>query len=143
MKRRDFVRLIVGATASPLAARQSVSQSAPDTRAAVVIGVNKAGDLPVLRAAISGARDVAKWLQTEGFEVKLLIDDRGPVRARDVFLDVSEFVNRGTLDQLVIYFAGHGFLNPGRGEVWLLSDAPENAGEASQSVTHYCRLEII
>jgi hypothetical protein len=45
------------------------------TRGAVIIGVNKAGDLPVLRAAVSGAKDFARWAEVQGFAVELLTDD--------------------------------------------------------------------
>ena len=42
---------------------------------------------------------------------------------------MEELVNRGTLDQLVVYFAGHGFLM-NYSEHWLLSKAPGNPNEA-------------
>ena len=71
----------------------------------------------------------ADALRSEGFEVKLLVDSSGPVRASDVFDAISELVGRGTLDQLVIYFSGHGFLNA-FSEVWMLSNAPQNPNEA-------------
>ena len=40
-------------------------------KAAVVIGVNKTGDLQPLKSAAKGARRVARWLEGEGFRVKL------------------------------------------------------------------------
>lgn len=43
-------------------------------KAAIVIGVNKTGDLPVLNAAVAGAAQVADWLRGEGFQVKRYLD---------------------------------------------------------------------
>ena len=42
---------------------------------------------------------------------------------------IKELVGRGTLDQLVVYFSGHGCLI-GANEFWLLSGAPDDTGEA-------------
>jgi hypothetical protein len=126
MRRRDF---LAGGTsiAGALAARLAHGQ--PAKRAAVVIGVDKVGDLPKLNAAASGARTVADWLQAEGFEVKRFIDDQKPVLVGDIKAAIKELVNRGTLDQLVIYFAGHGFISLSS-EFWLLSDARQDPDEA-------------
>ncbi|MCK9988144.1 MAG: hypothetical protein AzoDbin1_04616 [Azoarcus sp.] len=129
MKRRDF--LAMGVTmAGMLAAWPVLAQTGGHKRrAAVVIGVKKAGKLPVLRGVTSGTRSVANWLEAEGFEVRRLVDESKPVRASEIFDVIEEFVGRGTLDQLVIYFSGHGFLN-GYSEHWLLSKAPDNPNEA-------------
>jgi hypothetical protein len=128
MKRREFVGASLTAAAA-IALRKSLAQTSSKNRAAVVIGVDKVGDLPKLKAASSGAASVAQWLSGEGFEVKLLSDVDKPVKASDVFDTISALVNRGTLEQLVIYFAGHGFLNS-YSEYWLLSGAPDNPNEA-------------
>lgn len=129
MRRRDF--LAMGVTmAGTFAARTVLGQPAgPRVRAAVVIGVDKAGNLPVLRAAASGARMVASWLAAEGFEVRLFVDDGKPVKADEIFDAIADLVGRGTLDQLVVYFSGHGFLS-GYSEHWMLSKAPDNPNEA-------------
>ncbi len=131
MRRRDL--LVMGAAAAgTFAARSSPAQIAsPSTRAAVVIGVNKVGGLPILSAAADGARAVADWLgRTQGFEVKLFVDDNTAVKFADVFDAIDVFVDRGTLDQLIVYFSGHGFLNGYTSEVWMLSNAPNNPNEA-------------
>jgi hypothetical protein len=118
------------AMAGTLAVKSVLAQPAtPLTRAAVVIGVDKSGNLPVLSAAKSGARMFAGWLRSEGFEVKLFVDDGQAVRVSDIFDAISEFVRRGTLDQLVIYFSGHGFIS-NYSELWMLSNAPDNPNEA-------------
>jgi Caspase domain len=126
MKRRDFLAGGL-AIAGALAGRAAHAQ--PVKRAAIVIGVDKVGDLPRLNAAASGARTVADWLGAEGFAVKRFIDDQNPVRVGDIEPVVRELVERGTLEQLVIYFAGHGFINHSS-EIWLLSDARRNGNEA-------------
>ena len=110
MRRRDLFAL-AGTLVGTLAARSILAQPRlANARAAVVIGVNKAGGLPTLSAAASGARTVANWLRSEGFEVKLFVDDKGPVKANHLFEAIAELVDRGTLDQLIVYFSGHGFL---------------------------------
>lgn len=114
---------------SGAAADQQKDTFAPNTRAAVVIGVNKSGGLPVLNAAVSGAEAVATWLGKEKFNVSLLTDEINPVRAHHIFDAVNSFVQLNTLEQLIIYFSGHGYLN-GFNELWLLSGAPGNPNEA-------------
>lgn len=99
------------------------------SRAAVVLGVNKTGGLTPLRAAVSGARQVEAWLAGEGFDVTCLVDEPEPLKIEHVKAAVRDYVNRGTLEQLVIYFAGHGYLN-GTSETWLLSHSPDDPNEA-------------
>lgn len=103
-------------------------------KAAIIIGVNKTGDLPVLRAAVAGAGRIAAWLENEGYQTQALLDETTPgvfmpVRAHDIFAAVAAALAPGTCEQLVIYFSGHGYLNDGS-EHWLLSDAPSNPNEA-------------
>jgi Caspase domain len=104
------------------------------SKAAVVIGVNKTGDLPVLKDAAASASRVAVWLTGEGYQTRTLLDERASgvrasVRARDVFLAVAAALETGTCEQLVLYFSGHGYLNDGS-EHWLLSGAPTDPNEA-------------
>ena len=133
MRRRDV--LVGGITWAQLAAlRTALAQGGgTSTRAAVVVGVNKTGNLPILRAAVSGAKSVADWLTGEGFEVKLITDDAGPVSAGAVKQAVTELVNRGTLTQLIVYFSGHGVAF-GTTEFCLLTSAPDDLNEAISMV---------
>ena len=48
-----------GAAIPGTLARSVIAQPSPGPRAAVVIGINKTGNLPVLSAAATGAREVA------------------------------------------------------------------------------------
>jgi caspase domain-containing protein len=129
MRRRD---LLAGAAAwaqlatLPTAFAQG---GGPSTRAAVIIGVNKTGKLPILNAAVSGAKSVADWLSAEDFDVSLIADDNGPVTADAVKRAVTALVNRGTLHQLIVYFSGHGLAFAGS-EFWLLTGAPDDVNEA-------------
>lgn len=127
MRRRDFLAMSVAMT---VAARTVIVQGAESkVRAAVVIGVDKPGNLPALKGAASGARSVADWLRVEGFEIRLFVDDGSPVKADAIYQAIAGLVDRGTLDQLVVYFAGHGFIG-NYAEFWMLSGAPENPNEA-------------
>ena len=129
MRRRDFLAMGVTMTGA-FAARAVLAQDESSrVRAAVVIGVDRAGHLPKLNGATSGARMVAGWLQSEGFEVKLFVDTVNPVKAEEIFDAIAALVDRGTLDQLVVYFSGHGFIS-GYSEYWMLSKAPGNPNEA-------------
>lgn len=129
MRRRDV--LIGGAAWAQLAALPTAlaQGGGPSTRAAVVIGVNKTGNLPILRAAASGAKSVADWLDAEGVEVNLIVDDNAPVTADAVKRAVTALVNRGTLQQLILYFSGHGMAFSAA-EFWLLTGAPDDLNEA-------------
>jgi Caspase domain len=114
-----------------LAARSVIAQPSLGPRAAVVIGINKTRNLPVLSAAASGAREVARWLQGEGFEVNQFIDDDGKaVELSSIFHAVKNLVDRGTLEQLVVYFSGHGCMPRLYTEFWLLSEVSYNPNEA-------------
>lgn len=128
MRRRDFLAGGLACTQT-LAARVAFGQPASPKRAAVVIGVNKTGNLPILRAAVSSAHNIADWLTGEKFDVRVIVDEHQPVTAAEIKKSVFELVKNGTLDQLVVYFSGHGFA-VANNEFWLLTGAPEDASEA-------------
>jgi hypothetical protein len=99
-------------------------------RIAIVIGVNKPKKLTPLQGAVTDALAFGVWIAKQGFdEVKTFTDDKNAVAYQDIFAEVDRVVKAATYSQLVIYFAGHGFQNGGS-EVWLLSGAPNNPGEA-------------
>jgi hypothetical protein len=104
------------------------------SKAAIIIGINKTGGLPILRDAAAGGKLVAGWLERENYKTRLLVDEESAgvfksVLVSDVRKAVSDVLATETCEQLVIYFSGHGTLNDGS-ELWLLSDAPENPNEA-------------
>lgn len=99
-------------------------------RAAVLIGVRESGDLPPLSAVHPGICDVENWANAQRFEtVRTLTDERGRLGVRAIQDTIAELLEPGVLDQLVVYFAGHG-VNIGQNEYWLLSDAPAYTNEA-------------
>src|ERR1700692_4916554 len=124
MRRRDILKFGL-ATPAVLIARSAGGQPAPEivTRAAVVVGVDQPQGLPKLHAAASGAKTIADWLEQEHFKGRRSTEDTTPGRGRDIFKAVDFFVGLGTVQQLVIYFSGHGSV-VGYGEYWLLSEAP-------------------
>lgn len=128
MKRRQLV-LTTALAAGIVPMRSAWSQLPPKQRAAVVIGVDKAGDLPKLRAAASGARQVEALLKAEGYDVAALVDDEAPVTVDRIFAAIDSHVRKGTVEQLVVYFAGHG-LAAEYVEYWLLSDATRNPNQS-------------
>jgi hypothetical protein len=102
-------------------------------RAVVAIGVKKTGQLPELQAAVQSATNVAQWArQRQGLpakHVKLITDAKGAVSRDRIFDAVEGLVNLGFIEQLVIYFSGHG-INSGMFEQWLLSRAPDDTAAA-------------
>jgi len=110
-------------------------------RAAVVIGVDQAGGLPLLAGAASDAARVEEWLRKEGYATALLTDTfegergKGVVTLDAVKKAIKEYDpsfktdRKERVEQLVVYFAGHG-LNNFDTEIWLLSGTPVDANEA-------------
>lgn len=103
-------------------------------RAGLFIGVDRTGGLPRLKDAASGAARMHAWALSQGLadgtEARLLTDANGGKVTSDAVYDaVQALIGGAGVDQLVIYFAGHG-VNINRGEQWLLSDAPVRTSAA-------------
>lgn len=103
-------------------------------RAAVLIGVNRTGNLPKLSDAVEGAKNMAAWALAPPQSMKpehvlLFTDDKGPVEIGEVRRAIRKLVESATVEQLIVYFAGHG-VNIRYNEYWLLSDAPIDASAA-------------
>lgn len=101
-------------------------------RAVVLIGVSQTGTLPTLRAVHDGVRSMEKWALGQGIDrdlVKVLSDESGPVEVAQVKKAVKELVELTTVQQLIVYFSGHG-VNMSRGELWLLTGAPDDPNAA-------------
>lgn len=101
-------------------------------RAAVIVGVRKSGSLPVLPAAVPGARAMERWALEQGIDASLVrtfTDEDGPLEPSTLKTAVKELVDLSIIDQLIIYFAGHGF-SSNLEEYWLLSNAPEDSDAA-------------
>lgn len=113
-------------------------------RAGVFIGVDKTGALPRLNDAAKGANRMADWARAQGMDPVVVCTDEGgkAVEIREIKKAITAMVDKGTIDQLIIYFAGHG-VNIGGTERWLLTDAPKDTGAAvnlngSAEIAHGC-----
>lgn len=98
-------------------------------RAAILIGVESSGGLPTLKDAIHGAHQMEQWAIAQGMDTELITDENQPVEIGDIKKAVKKIVDAGNVEQLLIYFAGHG-VNIRYGEYWLLSDAPNDTQAA-------------
>jgi hypothetical protein len=98
-------------------------------RAAILIGVSRTGGLQKLQAVESGVGAMEKWARAQSMDVTVLTDKEGPVDPQQIRRAIKKHVDAANLDQLLIYFAGHG-VNIRYGEYWLLSDAPEDTQAA-------------
>jgi hypothetical protein len=98
-------------------------------RAGVFIGVNKTGNLQQLHDAAAGARRMWQWAVSQGMDsnkyAKLIVDDEIDCITPDHIYDaIKKLLDGPRIDQLIIYFAGHG-VNIARNEHWLLTEAPK------------------
>lgn len=94
-------------------------------RAAVLIGVQKAHSLPLLQAVMAGVAGMEEWALFQGIpreRIKVVTDKEKPVTPDCIKKAISDLLEPGNLDQLIVYFAGHG-VNVQYAEYWLLSDA--------------------
>jgi len=84
---------------------------------AVVIGIDayQSPDVPKLTGAVRDARNVAAELTKQGFEVKVLLNEKANgARIREVLGD--ELPNQiGPEDRVLVYYAGHG-VSTGEGD---------------------------
>lgn len=116
-------------------------------RAGVFIGVDKTGTLQQLNDAAAGARRMHEWAlgqgMVKGTHAHLITDEGGKKVTPDQIYDaIKALIDGPGIDQLVLYFAGHG-VNINRCEHWLLSDAPTRTSAAinvtgSVELARYC-----
>jgi len=92
---------------------------------ALIIGNNEYKDLPDLNTAVDDAKAVATVLEKDyGFAVKLLLN-AGRLDVVDAFDELRETLSYD--DNLLIYYAGHGWLDEESGQgYWLPTDAKPN-----------------
>ncbi|WP_316812942.1 caspase family protein [Pedobacter heparinus] len=99
-------------------------------KCAVIIGVNKVGTLTPLTAAVKGAKEFQRWVLSQNYDVKLHVDEGGPVEVHHIKDTISVFVDSRVYSLMVIFFAGHGILKSPNEEQWLLSKADRDVGAA-------------
>lgn len=115
-------------------------------RAMVLIGVKQAGELTRLKAVRQGLDEMAAWGRSQGIDgddLKILSDDDAPVLVHQIAAAIRELVDSFAVEQLLVYFSGHGIYN--NGERWLLSMAPDDPSqavnvEASMTLARYCNI---
>ena len=108
------------------------SWTIPRDRCAVVIGVGKTGGLTPLESPIPGAKLIAKLFRKNRYDVKLVTDEAGPVTAAQIAAAIKTFIDKQPTNGyrlLVVYFSGHRYWK-NQGDLWLLSNAPDDADEA-------------
>lgn len=92
-------------------------------RVALSIGVSEAKPLAYLAAAVNGARAFHAWAQAFGYDARLLTDDEEAVTIARLRRELEAILQpAGTVDRLVLYFAGHGLIREAEEGLWLLSD---------------------
>lgn len=121
-------------------------------RAGVFIGVDKTVTLQKLNDAAAGAQHMYEWALSQGItdrsHAKLITDKGGKeVQPHLIYKAIKELVDGPGLEQLIIYFAGHG-VNINRGEYWLLSEATDNPNAAvnvrgSVDLAQHCGIQHI
>ena len=116
-----------GVVASPDYDEKLVGQNIPTGLTfgnfhALVIGINKYKHLPNLKTAENDAKMVTQVLKIDyGFNVKLLLN---PTRAQIISILGHFRRELSTKDNLLIYYAGHGWLDKDANEgYWLPMDA--------------------
>jgi hypothetical protein len=86
-------------------------------RVALVIGINdypSDSGLPGLRGAVRDVTEFGKRLQSAGYEVEVMTEDRGGVlvpTAANVLSRLRLLLSRGKFETLVIYWSGHGVVS--------------------------------
>lgn len=120
-------------------------------RAVVLIGVSRTGGLPELQAVHAGVQKMHDWALAQGIPeeaIKTLSDEKkgSEVRIHQIVDVIQELLEPGTLEQLFVYFSGHGVYNGG--DFWLLSRAPGYASEAvnvedSMQLARCCGLDHV
>ena len=91
---------------------------------ALIIGIDQYRDLPKLQTAVADAKDIAKLLEEDyGFDANVLLD---PGRA-DILAALARYRQQLTADDnLLIYYAGHGWLDQDADQgYWLPADASQ------------------
>jgi len=107
------------------------------SRAIVLVGVSRTSsvDFPALAGVEDAIQEMSQWAEAQAISHIIKVTDVGVGSVGEVTIEliskaISELLSRvGFLQQLIIYFSGHGIVNAFN-EYLLLSGAPSNANEA-------------
>src|SRR5689334_20308227 len=94
---------------------QEVDRRGPLMKKALVIGIDDYSTSP-LSGCVNDARAIATLLETNGdgspnFSVRLLTSDTAPVTTASL-MSATVDLFQGELETCLLYFAGHGTINP-------------------------------
>ncbi len=117
-------------------------------RAAIAIGVRDTQGFPALPGAVAGADAFVAWATAAKCDVVTLLSDGAPnakVRLSDICDAIDAVVARRDIEQLFIYFAGHGMALGTEEDFWLLSAGVRRPSEVvalrkSLAVARNCRI---
>jgi Skp family chaperone for outer membrane proteins len=123
----QVARTLVPSTPEPDNPQPAVPKLNNGKYYALVIGIDKYPDpLPKLKTAVADAQAVAKVLQVRyGFEVKTLINEQATrANVLDAIYQYRLKLKAADNDNLLIYYAGHGYSDKEAGKAyWLPVDA--------------------
>jgi formylglycine-generating enzyme required for sulfatase activity len=95
---------------------------------ALVIGINNYNQWPKLRTAVNDAGAVADALvRYYGFpagQVRRLLDEKAT--RRNILAELDRLADLGPDDSVLIYYAGHGWMDARNNGFWIPVDAPED-----------------
>lgn len=95
---------------------------------AVLIGVGHYRKMRRLPGAINGARQMAAWARTAGYEVVLMTDETCDrqrstpvvVNVGSIYAVIEDLIDAGDVERLLIYYAGHGQSRGTLNDCWML-----------------------
>jgi hypothetical protein len=93
------------------------------TRAAILIGIENIAGMTPLPGAVTGALDMAAWATNQGWDSVRVFSDAGgqPVSYQTVFQHIDSLLRPRSLQQLLLYFAGHGQCWAVDADFWILT----------------------
>jgi len=98
----------------------------PERCHALVVGISEYRFWPDLRCAASDAASIAAVLRSAyGIkDVRLLLDEQAT--RRGLLEAIDSYTKLGEKDCLLIYYAGHGWMDENRNGFWVPQDAPKD-----------------
>lgn len=98
----------------------------------VGIGVANPSGMAPLPGVYNSIDQMADWANSQNYsDVEIVTDKEEPVTAKRIASHLSPLLEK-SIFRIVVYFAGHGFLNS-PDQVWILSDGPDvNSGRISR-----------
>ncbi len=105
------------------------------TRIALSIGISTTKGLADLPAAAPSARVFADWARGHGFDVREFNSQDKPVTSEALLAAGKEIADTKGIEQVFVFFAGHGVAAGHDEDYWLLSGGYEDPIDASASTT--------